>query len=957
MNHLVNSDYPADGASPRAGGTTLPPPEMVDAQVYRATEESYRIIFDLASDAIFIHDVVTGAILDANRKASELHGFTLAEFKELGPAGISHGDPPYDAKHAAEKIRRAAAGLPQRFEWLVRHKSGRRFWVEVDLNRVPIMGTDRVLATARNIDERKKAEALLRETNDELERRVAERTAELAARTYALELAEQRFRAIAESSPVPLLISRPTDGSILFANERLEALIGTGPGELIGKHTPDFYYDPSDRPRVIDVIREQGFVRDMEIRIRRIDGSPRWTSVSIQRLVFDGEEAFATSFIDITQRRHALDALRASEESYRGLFDNLTELVYVQALDGRFLNVNDAVCRTYGYACGELIGETPDLLAAPGLVDLEETRERFKLAVVGESQRFDWWGRRKDGSIFPKEVVVKRSRYFGEDVVIAVARDISDRVAAEDKLRKSEEHFRRMIENASDLITIMEPDGTIRYQSPAVKRLLGYRTDELIGHVAFDYIHPDDLQPTLERWQRLLSEPNEPVLAEFHFRHKDGSWRYMEGVGVSFVPGSLDGGIIINARDITERKRAEERLRLQTSVLEAQGEASIDGILVVDQNGAILSYNQRFIDLWSIPVEVAEQRSDEEAIAAVLEQVADPDAFLARIDHLYSHPEERTRDELLLKDGRCLDRYTAPIVGCEGEYYGRIWFFRDITAEKHHAAELERERGEAERARERASHYARSLERELEFGRKIQQGLFPAELPQPAGWEIAVRFHPVWQVAGDFYDAFELPTGRIGLLVADVSGKGVGAALFMALFQSLLRASAERSSRSHDAADHDVLSEALTSTNNYIRRAHRRAYMFASAFFGLLDPRTGRLHFVNAGHEPPILIRADGTGERLGVTGPAVGIVGDAEYGIGLVHMNRGDTLLAYTDGVTDARNDGREFFSEERLLAVAGASFDSVSELVDRIDHTVQSFIGSAPPADDITILATMRV
>jgi PAS domain S-box-containing protein len=957
MNHLVKSDSSPDGATPGAGGSTLPPPEMVDAQVYRVTEESYRIIFDLASDAIFIHDVTTGEILDANRKASEMHGYTLDEFKAFGVAGISDGAPPYDIAHAAEKVRQAAAGLPQRFEWLARNRAGARFWVEVDLHRVPIMGVDRILASVRNIDERKRAEALLREANDELERRVRERTVELDARTHALEQAEQRFRAIAEASPVPLLISRPSDGRILFANERLESLIGVGPGELIDRFTPDFYYDPSDRPRVVELIRERGHVRDLEIRIRRMDGSARWMSTSIQRLVFDHEEAFATSFIDITERRQAVEALKASEESYRGLFDHLTELVYIQSLDGRFLNVNDAVCRAYGYASTDLIGKTPDFLAAPGMVDIEETKRLIALAARGEPQRFDWWGRRKDGSVFPKEVVAKRSRYFGEDVVIAVARDISDRVEANQRLQESEQHFRRMIENASDLITIMDADGTIRYLSPAIERILGYDPEELLGRPAFEYIAPEDLQSTIERWQLLIANPDTPVPAEFHFRHKNGSWRFMEGIGVSFVPGSLDGGLIINSRDITERKRAEARLRLQTSVLEAQGEASIDGILVVREDGDILSYNQRFVDLWQLPPDVVARGSDEAAINAVLDKVEDPEAFVKRVRELYNRPQDRSRDELRLKDGRYLDRYTAPIVGSEGEYHGRIWFFRDITREKQYATELERERREADNARERANHYARSLERELELGRKIQQGLFPASLPQPSGWESAVRFHPVWQVAGDFYDAFDLPTGRVALLVADVSGKGVGAALFMALFQSLLRASAERSSRTPEAQDETVLLEALTSTNNYVRRTHRHAHMFASAFFGLLDPRTGRLHFVNAGHEPPILIRAEGTGERLGVTGPAVGIVGDAEYGIGLVQMNRGDTLLAYTDGVTEARNGGREFFTEERLLDAIGAPFESASELVDRIDQAVQSFTGNAPPADDITILATRRV
>jgi PAS domain S-box-containing protein len=121
---------------------------------------------------------------------------------------------------------------------------------------------------------------------------------------------------------------------------------------------------------------------------------------------------------------------RIGEASFRGLFDGLSELVYVQDFEGRFIDVNEAVLRSYGYEREELIGQVPAILGAPGLVDVEDVMRRFARAVEGEPQRFDWWGRRKDGSIFPKEVTLKRSTYFGRDVILAVARDISERLGA-----------------------------------------------------------------------------------------------------------------------------------------------------------------------------------------------------------------------------------------------------------------------------------------------------------------------------------------------------------------------------------------------------------------------------------------------------------------------------------------------------------------------------------------------
>ncbi|HEV8610636.1 MAG TPA: response regulator, partial [Thermoanaerobaculia bacterium] len=144
---------------------------------------------------------------------------------------------------------------------------------------------------------------------------------------------------------------------------------------------------------------------------------------------------------------------------------------------------------------------------------------------------------------------------------------------------------------------------------------------------------------------------------------------------------------------------------------------------------------------------------------------------------------------------------------------------------------------EKKRLRDKERLWAKSMERELDIGREIQASFLPDELPRVAGWEIAARFSPARQVAGDFYDAFPLGSGvQIGIVVADVCDKGVGAALFMALFRSLIRAFAERAFADSSSSDPARIQSTIVSTNDYIARTHGSANMFATLFFGVLDP-------------------------------------------------------------------------------------------------------------------------
>jgi serine phosphatase RsbU (regulator of sigma subunit) len=264
-------------------------------------------------------------------------------------------------------------------------------------------------------------------------------------------------------------------------------------------------------------------------------------------------------------------------------------------------------------------------------------------------------------------------------------------------------------------------------------------------------------------------------------------------------------------------------------------------------------------------------------------------------------------------------------------------------------------------------------ERDLKNGRFIQDSFLPKGLPQPPGWEIEAQFDPAREVSGDFYDVFPLSGDHLALVIADVCDKGVPAALFMTLFRSLLRAFARqavernpfsfperqavaRSKRSTLLADLTALST-VELTNEYVARTHESACMFATLFFGVLDTATGKLSYVNAGHDFPVLLRAGKVQDRLQPTGPAVGVNPDAEYDIQQTQLEPGDTLFAYTDGVTEARNPAGEFFTERRLLALLEeAPVASADGLLDKVIDRLEKYVAQGAPSDDVTLLAVRR-
>jgi sigma-B regulation protein RsbU (phosphoserine phosphatase) len=262
------------------------------------------------------------------------------------------------------------------------------------------------------------------------------------------------------------------------------------------------------------------------------------------------------------------------------------------------------------------------------------------------------------------------------------------------------------------------------------------------------------------------------------------------------------------------------------------------------------------------------------------------------------------------------------------------------------------------------------FKRELEIGREIQLSFLPAQLPEPAGWELKARFRPALEVAGDFYDAFLLPNGCLAVVIADVVGKGVTAALFMAIIRSLFRGlfqqhyyrpAAQSGNATLPVADGEALLNAVRLTSAYLFSNHGDTYTFATLFAGVLDPTTGRLIYVNAGHNPPLLLGANGHGGRslrqeLTPTGPAIGLLPNLPFRLAETALRPGELLLTFTDGITEARNPASEEWGDERLVALLEMSDGSAEVTLTTIEVAVQAHMGGAEAFDDMTLLALRR-
>ena len=635
-------------------------------QALMESEEKFRALTETATSAIFIFQGTSFQYV--NRTVEMITGYRREELLKLDFWSIVHPDFREMLKKQLEAWKKGQR-THSSYDFKIITKNGKERWLGFTSRTIQYKGKPALLGTAFDITERIRMEENLRKLSKAV-----------------------------ETSPLAIILT-DLQGKIEYANPGFLTtcrIKKSEAGKLVGKP----FFDFSDTRGVLS-LKKKVFPRLLkgkdwhgEINICRPDGST-FPAELICSVVTDENNnliQFLIQFQNIEERKKNEEILKESEVSYRGLFNSIPDAVYVQDREGRFLDVNKGALKMYGYSKKELVGKTPAMLALPEKVDMEATLQHLKNAFKGIPQKFEWWGVRKNGEAFPKEVVLTRSRYFGQEVVLAIARDITERKEAEDALRESEIKHRTVIETLPVGIVTLNESGMITSVNQAFSEIMGYSPGEVVKKMnilSFPLFQKEEI---ISPFRGLLEDKtpfdfetppiSTPIGRSVYLRCRGITIRDLQHKSFSYL-------IVIE--DITERKQAREALEAEKERLSVTLRSLGEGVISVNTSGKIVLMNR-----------VAEQLTgwpQEEAIGKTLtglfqlvddkpsQQVIDPVGEVLKTGDIVQLSDHV---QLVSRDGsqRAVSVGAAPIRKKSGQILGSVLVLQDVTEKRQMEQEI-----------------------------------------------------------------------------------------------------------------------------------------------------------------------------------------------------------------------------------------------------------------------------
>ena len=656
----------------------------------RESESRYRLLFETARDGILLVDAKTGEIVDVNPSLMDMLGYT-----RVGIVGRKVWDihaNPEAARKNFEKLRKIKEARVDHIE--LRKRDGQLAQVECVSNLYAVGKKKFIQGNIRDISKRRKAEESLRAS-------------------------EKRLAALIEHSRdnISLLDG---EGRLLWESPSANFMLGYETGEFIGQNIFELIH-PEDRGWTGELFaqaaRAAGSVEHGTFRLRHRNGSWRWVeATAVNRLDIPEIAAIIINYRDVTEKITVEESLRESERRLESLFDNSPIPIWEEdfsevrkylkqiKLAGksgeavrkyvarhpdlieqcvervRIINVNRACLALHNAA------DKSSLLKGLGALVTEESREALlgQIAAIagGKTQlEKDSMVRTLDGQL--RHVHVHWSVVPGyEDSlerVIVSTEDISQRIEAEKAQRASESRFRSLIENSQDAIALLDATGKLIYESPSGLQITGYSAEERIGGGGFDLIHPDDLGNVRQNFGRVMQKPGADVRLQVRSRRRDGGWRWLDVTAVNLLADPAVGAIVVNYRDITERRQAEDALKQSEEKFFKAFHASPDAVLITRMtNGQIVEVNEGFYRITEYSIDEAIGRTTVEL--GLWLEAADRETFISLMQK-DGHVRDR-EFKYRVKSGRVIDALlSAEMVFIGGEQY-LLGIVRDITERK-----------------------------------------------------------------------------------------------------------------------------------------------------------------------------------------------------------------------------------------------------------------------------------
>ncbi len=622
-------------------------------QKLKESEEHYRMLFETAQDAIMVADPHTGMILDCNSKAEELTGWSKAELLTMHQSQIH----PPQTKEVNQEGFQKAVHTPGAIytEIEIQCRDGSIIPVEISSGGTTRIGEQEYhIGTFRDLSYRKRADEALKES-------------------------EEKYRTYVENAPEGIFIV-DSDGHYIDVNTKACEMTGYSRKELLNMSVSNLA--PPDAPpeatRSFSELKSNGQVQ-AEIILCKKDGTRFPASLKAVEISPNRYMGFCG---DISAKKKAEAELHLQSL----LLDQIQDMITGTDLNGIITYVNKAECLAFDNTPEEIIGKTihsfgeDEIRGASQQEILESTRKNGSWS--GEVVNFT-----KDG----KEIILlARTQMVYDDHqvpigMVGISTDITKRKRTEEALRLSEERFRLLLKNSSDIVAVIDENANELFVSDSVERVTGYTVEQYLGTNGFDHVHPEDRASMAESMEAVLSTPGAQATNVYRHQTKNGEWRYLEAIGSNYLDDPRIGGIILNIRDITDRKKAEEAIRHSEKIFRKVFDILPVGLWLADQDGTLKKGNIAGVKIWGgsplVPQEnygVFKARKLPSG-----EEIAPEDWALAHT----VNEGVTILNELLEIDAfdgvkRTILNSTAPVLDDNGEVMAAIVVNNDITQQK-----------------------------------------------------------------------------------------------------------------------------------------------------------------------------------------------------------------------------------------------------------------------------------